>query len=326
LKRLSGSIYLLRIIDSPEDMTAVEDVQRQVWPGTDTEVVPSHLLLAAAHNGGLVVGAYLISEGNTDQVSSKQDGDIDEPIEIPKDAPLVGFVFGFPGIYQTPDGPRLKHCSHMLAVLPDYRDFGVGFALKRAQWQLVRKEGIDRITWTYDPLQSRNAHLNIARLGAVCNTYIRDAYGEMHDSLNKGIASDRFQVDWWVNTNRVERRLSRKVRTRLDLAHFLSAGAQILNPSVVDDLGIPRPAKGLFSGIETRPQTGEPSPLLILEIPADISTIKLVSNELGAAWRLHTREYFEYLFKRGYMVTDFIHLPGQTPRSFYVLSHGESTL
>ena len=118
LKRIAGSIYQFRIIDSPGDMSAVEEVQRVVWPGNNTEVVPAHLLLAAAHNGGLVIGAYLVSEPGPDQYSSDQDNEVDESIEIPIDAPLVGYVFGFPGTYKTPDGPRLKHCSHMLAVLP----------------------------------------------------------------------------------------------------------------------------------------------------------------------------------------------------------------
>ena len=111
---------------------------------------------------------------------------------------LIGFVFGFPGIEPTPDGPRPKHCSHILGVLPDHRDGGVGFALKRAQWQMVRHQGLDHVTWTYDPLLSRNAHLNIARLGAVCSTYRRSEYGDMRDGLNAGLPSDRFQVDWWV--------------------------------------------------------------------------------------------------------------------------------
>ena len=87
-----------------------------------------------------------------------------------------------------------------------YRDSGIGFALKRAQWQMVRHQDLDHITWTYDPLLSRNAYLNIARLGAVCSTYRRSEYGEMRDGLNVGLPSDRFQVDWWLNSHRVQRR------------------------------------------------------------------------------------------------------------------------
>jgi predicted GNAT superfamily acetyltransferase len=168
----------LKILETPQEMESVEDLQRLVWPGSETEIVPVHLLVTAVHNGGLAIGAYQ---------AAKENGQMER---------LVGFVFGFVGLYYTPDGPRPKHCSHMLGVDPALRDQGLGFALKRAQWQMVRHQDIDRITWTYDPLLSRNAHLNIARLGAVCNTYRREVYGQMRDGLNVGLPSDRFEVDW----------------------------------------------------------------------------------------------------------------------------------
>ena len=133
----------IRLLEAIEEMSAVEALQREVWPGSETDVVPAHLLITAVHNGGLVLGAFV-------------------------DEKLIGFVFGFPGLESTPDGPRPKHCSHIAGVYPAYRDGGVGFALKRAQWQVVRHQGLDHVTWTYDPLLSRNANLNIARLGAVC--------------------------------------------------------------------------------------------------------------------------------------------------------------
>ena len=195
--------WIIRILETPEEMTAVEDLQRLVWAAPDIEVVPKDLLLAVVHNGGLAIGAFV-------------------------GADLVGVSFGFPGFYATPDGPRLKHHSHLLAVHPDWRSKGIGFALKRAQWQMVRKQGLDRITWTYDPLLSRNAHLNIARLGAVCNTYLRSAYGEMLDGLNAGLPSDRFQVDWWINTERVKRRLSRRSRPNLTIEQYRLAEATLL--------------------------------------------------------------------------------------------------
>src|SRR5687767_7832329 len=115
-----------------------------------------------------------------------------------------------------------------MGVHPDYRNSGIGFALKRAQWQMVRKQGLDRITWTYDPLLSTNAHLNIGRLGAVCNTFLREAYGQMRDGLNAGLPSDRFQVDWWIHTKRVERRLSRRPRRELGLDHYDQAQTRTL--------------------------------------------------------------------------------------------------
>lgn len=288
----------LRVLEQAVDILLLEDIQRQVWVGADIEVVPANLLVAAVHNGGLAIGAYL------------QDR-------------LVGFVFGFPGLYQTPDGPRLKHHSHMLAVLPEFRDRGIGYALKRAQWQLVRRQGLDRITWTYDPLQSRNANLNISRLGAVCSTYLPDYYGEMRDILNAGTASDRFQVDWWVDSARVNRRLSRRARGKLDLAHFYSAGAEIINPGSEDEEGYPRPPETDTGQI---PFLVDARRILLVEIPADFDRLRAARPEFGRGWRSHTRALFQLLFTDGYLITDFIFLPGRHPRGFYVLTHGESTL
>jgi predicted GNAT superfamily acetyltransferase len=302
--------WTLRILTSHEDFEAVEALQRVVWPGSETDIVPAHMLIAAAKNGGLVIGAF----GSQGKESSKE---------------LIGFVFGFPGLYSTPDGPRPKHCSHMLGVHPQLRDSGLGFALKRAQWQMVRHQGLDRITWTYDPLQSRNAHLNIAKLGAVCATYEREVYGEMRDGLNAGVPSDRFVVDWWVNSKRVQRRLSNKARRRLDLAHFFAAGAEIINPTRTGEDGWPRPVSSASNGNRGEEDKGEGNrgeALLLVEIPADFQGIKEARPDLALEWRLRTRELFEDLFSQGYLVTDFVYLEGPHPRSFYVLSHGESTL
>lgn len=85
----------------------------------------------------------------------------------------------------------------MAAVLPAYQGLGIGERLKWAQRDAVLAQGIDLITWTYDPLESANAYLNLRKLGAVCNTYLRNVYGNLTDTLNNGLATDRFQVDWW---------------------------------------------------------------------------------------------------------------------------------
>lgn len=306
LERIMLNNGKIRILDTIEDLHMVEELQRIVWPGSETDVVPAHLLITAVHNGGLVLGAF----ANDDHGSGSEK--------------LAGFVFGFPGLYSTPDGPRPKHCSHMLAVLPDFRWRGLGFALKRAQWQMVRHQGIDRITWTYDPLLSRNAHLNITRLGAVCNTYLCDLYGEMRDGLNIGLPSDRFEVDWWVNTKRVERRLSKKARLNLDLAHFIAAGAEVINPTQIDGQGWPIPSEAIsFSTAELT--DNQDSLIVLVEIPADFPALKEANIELAKEWRLNSREIIEDLFRSGYLVTDFVHLPGKIPRSYYVFSHGEGT-
>jgi predicted GNAT superfamily acetyltransferase len=281
--------WIIRIIEKPEEMPAVEELQRLVWAAPDIEIVSKDMLLAVVHNGGLLIGAY----GGAD---------------------LVGVSFGFPGIYSTPDGPNLKHHSHLLAVHPDWRSQGIGFALKRAQWQMVRKQGLDRVTWTYDPLLSRNAHLNIARLGAVCSTYLRSEYGEMLDGLNTGLPSDRFQVDWWINTQRVRRRLSRRSRPILTIDHYRLTEAGFLE------------ARFQQGPLTTQPPLEVPtltSHLLLIEIPSDFLALKAADLPLALSWRFYSREVFETAFSAGYLVTDFVH---DQNRSFYVLVHGETTL
>jgi predicted GNAT superfamily acetyltransferase len=302
--------YHLRLLTEAEEFLAIEELQRLVWPGSETEVVPSHLLISAVKHGGICIGAFLSEE------SENQGGQ------------LVGFVFGLPAIYHTPDGPRLMHYSHMLGVHPDHRSSGLGFLLKRAQWQMVRKQGVDRITWTYDPLLSRNAHLNIAKLGAVCNTYHVDYYGSLRDGLNLGTPTDRFEVDWWVNSQRVNRRLSRQARQPLDLAHYLAAGAEIINPSGLRPDGLPYPAEFRFpfDTLHPAPSAADYPGILLVEIPPDYLQIKQLDPALALKWRMHSRQIFPILFQHGYYVTDFIYLKGYPARSIYVLSHGEHTL
>ena len=282
---------VIKLLESPEDMSSVEDLQRIVWPGSETDIVPAHVFITAVHNGGLVIGAFDHNH-------------------------IIGFVFGFPGLESTPDGPRPKHCSHMMGIHPDYRDSGVGFALKRAQWQMVRHQGLDHITWTYDPLLSRNARLNITKLGAVCNTYRRSEYGDMRDGLNAGLPSDRFQVDWWINTRRVDRRLGKRPRRPLKLENFSKADLQPLYSVHTSRKagGWPRPAEH-FSPLEGH--------IALAEIPSDFMALKDADFALARDWRFFSREVFETAFTTGYIVTDFVFDQG---RSFYVLSNGESTL
>jgi len=274
----------IRLLHTPEEMRAVEELSLLVWPGSELDVVPGHLLLTVAHNGGLVAGAF--AEGR-----------------------LVGFVFGFLGLDSRVHPPRLKHCSHQLGVHPDYRNSGLGFALKRFQWQFVRAQGLEQVTWTYDPLLSRNAHLNIAKLGVVCNTYLRDVYGELRDGLNVGLPSDRFQVDWWVNSKRVMERMSGGTRHCVGWANYLASGAQLVIPA-------PQPPE-----LSSLPRW-DTARLWLVEIPTDFLALKAIDPALALTWRLATRQVFESLFEHGFVVTDFVYQPGPQPRAAYVLSRG----
>ncbi len=272
----------IRLVDTPAGMAQVEQLQMAVWPGADLEIVPVHVLLTAAHNGGLVAGAF--------------DGD-----------QCVGFVWGFPGFDARVTPPRLKHCSHQLGIHPDYRLSGLGFALKRRQWGFVREQGIDLATWTYDPLMARNARLNIGKLGAVCSTYRRDEYGPLRDALNAGLPTDRFQVDWWLSSGRVTARMLGPQPPTHKLADLLAAGARLLNPPSPD--GTPQPPV-------TDLAAALPATVLV-EIPPDFLALKAGDAGLALAWRLGTRAAFEGLFGQGYAVTDFLR---EQNRALYVLT------
>jgi predicted GNAT superfamily acetyltransferase len=276
----------IRLLTGAEEMSQVEALEQAVWPGADTEIVPGHLLLTAAHNGGLVAGAWT--------------GDR-----------LAGFVFGFLGFHEAEPARRLKHCSHMLGVHPDFRSAGVGYALKAFQREHVLRQGLDLITWTYDPLLARNAQLNIAKLGAVCTTYLPNLYGALRDGLNAGLPSDRFQVDWWIATRRVADRFSRTPVDRGGCADLTAAGAVWLIPP--GPAGTPQPP-------DPSAPVGEAGATMLVEIPADFLALKAVDPVLALRWRLGTRAAFEGLFRQGYAVTGFVHESGSTPRAVYVLT------
>lgn len=292
---MSGKI-IFRELGSPEDMEKVEELQGLVWAGDDLEIVPAHILVGIAHNGGVAIGAF-------------------------EEDRLVGFVLGFLGTDQKSPNrvamARLKHVSHMLGVHPDYRDSGIGFQLKLKQRERVVRQGIRLATWTYDPLQSRNAHLNIRRLGSVCRTYIRNMYGELRDDINRGMPSDRFQVEWWLTSSRVQSRVD-EARKPLDLAHYLGAGARKVNQVILGegDLLHPDSHDLSFEGM-----------VVLVEIPPNFEHLHERDLGLAKEWRYFTREIFERAFEMGYLVTDFVYLRGEeVPRAYYILSYGESTL
>jgi predicted GNAT superfamily acetyltransferase len=287
LLAVSEGIYPVRLLDTPGEMAAVEALSLAIWPGSELDVVPGHLLLTVAHNGGTVAGAF--------------DGDR-----------LIGFVFGFLGLDERWSPPKAKHCSHQLGVHPDYRSAGIGFALKAFQRQFVLDQDLDLVTWTVDPLLSRNAHLNIAKLGAVCNTYRRNIYGELRDGLNAGLPTDRFLVDWWVASEGVARRASGTGASPRGLAGLVSAGAVLINPPGPDGIALPPSGAVLDESL-----TGGPA---LVEIPVDFLALKAADRAAAAAWRLGTRAAFEALFAAGLAVTDFVYEPGPLPRAVYVLT------
>lgn len=272
---------VIRPIETVGEYHACERLQRQVWDmPDDLDVVPLHLLLSMQHNGGLLLGAF---HADT----------------------LAGFILGYPG--STADGMP-KHCSHMMGLLAEYRSQGLGYRLKLAQRDHALAQGYELVTWTYDPLESRNANLNVRKLGVVCDTYIRDYYGPMTDGLNVGLPSDRFEVDWWIASGRGAGRRDGDAG-----ASGRSVGAGVANETRVI-AGLRAPSSMVM---DLR------KPEILVEIPADYQSIKAGSPDLAIEWRQATRQIFESYFAAGYQVVDFVSAGGGGERrSYYVLKLG----
>jgi predicted GNAT superfamily acetyltransferase len=268
----------IRPLQSIEEFRACEALQFRVWAmSDDLEVVPLHLLLTVQRNGGLLLGAF-------------DGGD------------LVGFLFGFPA-YDRQGRP--KHCSHMMGIDSRYRGAGLGYRLKLAQREFVLDQGLDLVTWTYDPLESRNGYLNIHKLGAVCRTFLRDYYGPLADGLNAGMPSDRFQVEWWVESESVGRRLS-------------GQAAEWASNSILQAVATSYTSGG-FLMPNSLSLDAEPS-VLQVEIPANYQAIRAAEPNLALEWRLVLRQVFEAYFANGYTVVDFMsHQSESGRRSFYIM-------
>jgi predicted GNAT superfamily acetyltransferase len=247
------------------------------------DTVPAHILSTAQKNGGIVLGAFDSTER------------------------LVGLAFGFLGR----EGKQLKLCSDLLAVHPEWQGRQIGLQLKLQLREFAQKQELALITWTYDPLLARNASLNIGRLGAIARRYLINAYGDMSDGLNAGLASDRFEVEWWVDSPHVREsiakadqpaRVNRQSRHVHETIHgptwdtLLESGAQPILHVSFDAANLPH--------VE---HINEPSrDILLIEIPNDLGAIKTAQPELARSWRDCTRQVFQSTFVAGYLATDMI--------------------
>lgn len=165
----------IRVCTRIEEYQRCVELQREVWGFADVELVPKDIIAAIAMAGGQVFGAF-------------------NGIE------MIGFLLGFPG-YQ--DGRTHLH-SHMLAVLPAYRDQGIGRQLKLKQREEALARGFELAEWTFDPLELKNAYFNLERLGAIARKYVRNKYGRTTSPLHGGLPTDRLVAEWWLRSARVE--------------------------------------------------------------------------------------------------------------------------
>ncbi len=202
---------------------------------------------------------------------------------------LVGYVLGWAGVMPE-DGLHLH--SHMLATLPDLRHRGVGFALKLAQRAFCLDRGIPLVRWTFDPLLSRNAHLNLSKLGAQADRFLPNFYGEMTDTLNRGERSDRLLVRWDLHRPVPEGSISAP-----EGEEVLGRGGDPQGPTPTD----------------VRPPAGSPA---LIRIPRDYHDLRERDRSLADAWRDASAQAFAACFDAGLTVTGF------TDDSTYVLTAG----
>ena len=148
----------------------VFDMQKTIWNYDDSDLIPLRFFVVIDKVGGHIFGAY--DSGR-----------------------LIGFCFAIPGI--KPGGRPYLH-SHMLGVLPEYRNARIGSRLKLRQKEDALARGIELIEWTFDPLELKNAFLNIAKLGAVIRTYSENFYGSTSSPLHGGLPTDRCTAEWWL--------------------------------------------------------------------------------------------------------------------------------
>lgn len=250
----------VRQLRTHDEFICCVELQHDVWGASFTERVSVGMLKVVQRIGGIAAGAF------------------------EEDGRLVGFVFGLTGVE---DG-RLVHWSDMLAVREHLRDHGIGRRLKEFQRETVRKLGVTRIYWTFDPLVSRNAHFNLTRLGAHVVEYVPDMYGgDTNSVLHRGVGTDRFIVAWDIGG------VATGVGDEAMNGASSSADAPILNPVGADGL----PAIPNLDGFV--PTT------VRVAVPEAIEQVQSQSVERAARWRASTRRAFMWALQEGYRVSAF---------------------
>jgi predicted GNAT superfamily acetyltransferase len=261
----------IRPLRTHEEFRACEDVQNEVWGKV---AVSAEVLLVTQEHGGAVIGALV-------------------------DGELCGFIYAFLARH---DG-HLVHWSHLMAVRERQRDQGLGFRMKQRHRRLALERGIRSICWTYDPLQSRNAALNVGRLRAEVERYVPNCYGQFPSTIERGLPSDRFVVNWHVASGWEQKRRQAQHENTSALA------LPRINQAEVNSNGF----------LENRSIESELThPALLVEIPGNADDMRRRASDLACRWRMETRGIFQGYLRTGYRVLDFVRDAGQG-RCFYVL-------
>lgn len=269
---------IVRDIEGQRELQAVEELQKEVWGVPDLDVVPLTQLVAARAAGGILLGAF--------------DGDN-----------LVGFAYGFVGF----EDDRITHHSHMLAVRTDYRNFNLGQKLKMAQRERVLSQGVNLMTWTFDPLQSLNAYFNFSKLGVFSDRYLINFYGEDAASFLHQTGTDRLWVTWDLASSHFQKKVEEK--------------------KFKEDFGQVAPLVKV--GVDEFPLSGDLDEGLkgehaLVEIPANINDLVKRNDGSAKKWRESTRWAFTEAIKKGFLVENF-HRTNRGDQKFgvYSLSRGK---
>lgn len=260
-----------QVITDISEITETLALQKTVWGDSAAASLPE--MVAAIHNGGAIIGAFL-------------------------DKRMIGFCYGFAGY----NGSETYLCSHMLGIDPNYRDFGLGRELKWRQRDWALRYGYKKMVWTYDPLEARNAYLNLCKLGAYTKTYIQSYYGKMEDQLNKGLPSDRFFVEWDLDSDRVKNAAAGLSIESEKWRNFPRASEWVLQGE------FPKP--GVLNDIRDVPG-------YLVPVPKSIQVIKAEDMELARKWRHSHRNQMIRLFASGYMAVGLLRTEAHV--NYYVL-------
>lgn len=245
----------IRELREPEEFYQAIEVQKSAWRTNDccTNVTPPPDLIAAARNGGLVLGAF-------------------------ENGKLVGFSFAFIG----KDSQGYYLYSHQTGVIEEDKYKGIGFQLKLAQREWAIKQGFDRIKWTFDPLQSLNSYFNVSKLGVVIREYHENYYGEMKDGINRGLPTDRAVAEWYIKSKRVELKISGKLKIK-DINELSKPYFEAINVKEEGDISLPL-------GVNAE---GTKYDIVLIRIPKDVNKIRDMDPKLALTWRLITRKAFK---------------------------------
>ncbi len=272
-----------RDLHSADEFRQVMDLEQQVWGFTDlNDMVTLPVFTITVKRGAILIGAY----DATDR--------------------MVGFVYSIVGMKPG----QVLQWSHMLGVLPEYRNSGLGRALKLAQRDRALAQGYELIEWTYDPLQAMNAHLNFTKLGVVAEEYHRNVYGESTSVLHKGTPTDRLVAQWWITKPHVARRVAPGERIPVTTSEIADAAP----------INTTHPAHAWLANSDIYLARDERR--LTLEIPMGFTDMQREAPALALDWRMQTREIFETYFTRGYRVVDF-YLDRPQHRGRYLLAKSD---